>query len=208
MGRRSSTRIEPGQAVRVRLRAEPSDRTLVTYVPRVDAKFLEIALPLDEPGLAVRPPASPLEISFLKQGLYLQFQAQVEAWVEGERPAWVVRHPEPDAIEIVNRRGQSRCPLKIAVLCHQTVPESALGKWAKGYLMDLSLGGARLVCQEPLASHAPLSLEFYLSQIQEPVLLQGEVVRQISQHHEHYGYGVRFQSMPEQFRESLAEFLF
>jgi len=208
MGRRSITRIDPGQAVRVRLRMDASERTLVSYVVRVDSEFLQIALPLDEPGLAAHPPASPLEISFLKQGLYFHFQSRVEACVKGERPAWVVRRPEPEGVEIVNRRGQNRCPLKIAVLCHQLVPESAEAKWAKGYLMDLSTGGARLVCEEPLLSHSPLSMEFYLGQIQEPVLVQGEVVRQISQHPPHYGYGVRFRSIPEQFRENLVEFLY
>ena len=208
MRRRSITRIDPGQAVRVRLRTGASERTLVSYVVRVDSEFLEIALPLDEPGLAALPPASPLEVSFLKQGLYLQFHSCIEACVKGERPAWVVRRPEPERIETVNRRGQNRCPLKIAVLCHQVGPESTQTKWSKGYLMDLSTGGARLVCEEPLLSHSPLSLEFYFGQIQEPVFVQGEVVRQISQHPPHYGYGVRFQSIPEQFRENLVEFLY
>lgn len=209
MARRFLTQIEPGQAVKVRLRTEQSQRTFVTYVRRVTPEYLEIAVPLDEPGLVARPPREPLEISFLKQGLYLQFEVPVKSEVEGERPSWLVPYPGGDSVKIVNRRRQSRCPMKVAVLCHQVVPESAREqRCLKGYLMDLSPGGARLVCNQPLTSDSLLSLEFYLDQIQEPVLIQGKVVRQIPHHQKDFGYGVRFQSVPEQFQKSLAEFLY
>lgn len=73
----------------------------------------------------------------------------------------------------IQRRGFVRLPVLIPQLYRLPQEES----WHKGYLLDLSGGGARISHRDPLALNSKILLQFSLRKDESPLILTGRVVR-------------------------------
>lgn len=204
MVRRSPPHIQSGQTVKVHLTAIQPERELLTYILKEDEKYLELALPVKDDSLLNLPSPLPIQVSFLHKNLYYQFQAKAVLIGAPKHPAWRIDNPPAQSITLVNRRQQDRCPLRVAVLCHQANGAEDENLCSKGFLMDVSPIGARLASKEPLSDNNPLAIEFCLDQNSEPVLVQGRIVYRMPRREKHYWYGVSFEAIPAPIQKSIA----
>lgn len=108
-------------------------------------------------------------------------------------------------------RIQRRAFVRLPVLIPQLFRTSGETEWHKGYLLDLSGGGARISHKFPLSLGQQVQLQFTMRKEDGPLLVQGRVTR-IERADgvgpATYHSGIRFDALPEPTQDLIVGYVF
>lgn len=112
----------------------------------------------------------------------------------------------PQSFVRIQRRAFVRLPVLIPQLFR--APEETT--WHKGYLLDLSGGGARISHRSPLSVGQQVNLQFTLRKGDGALLVQGRVVRveRTDDATATYHSGIRFVALPEMTQDLIVGYVF
>jgi len=120
-------------------------------------------------------------------------------------PLYYLSHPEGFV------RIQRRAFVRLPVLIPQLFRTTGENEWHKGYLLDLSGGGARISHRFPLSAGQEVQLQFTLRKEDGPLLVRGRVAR-VEQADgigaTTYHSGIHFEALPEATQDLIVGYVF
>ncbi len=102
------------------------------------------------------------------------------------------------------RRSAGRIPGRTVVRYRDTIYSGSIGFWENGQLQDMSMSGARFLCEQPIkpGTEIEVRLEMEVNGVRQELELPAECVRA-----EEGAIAVRFMEMDERAREALGRHL-
>lgn len=206
-------RIHPGDAFSVET-VNPAKRYPVRLIGFLAGESLVVKNPCVQGKTILLPEGRPLRVRLMADNIACGFQTRV---LRNCRLPYLYAHlAYPQAIKSVAVRQASRVELRLPVQLAEREPGALPGDWPKkALIIDMSSGGARLHCRQPVAAvGSELSLRFRVVvdsvSCEESVRAVVRNIAEVGETPENaaYQYGVQFLDVSDEDRVRISGYVY